>query len=92
MFDHICAYGCTSVNGRYCDKDRSVQKAKSICDQCPVQDYCRWWSIVTNLDHGVAGALTYAQRLAIRKALRKDPVGKELLERNEELWSLHVEQ
>ena|SRR5687768_1985762 len=80
MFTHQCTYECTSNNGRVCKRDASVSRAKRVCAECPVLDRCRWWAVVTNLTDGVAGGLTYAERLSIRKALRKDEYGSMLIE------------
>lgn len=80
MFKHQCTHKCTSTNGKKCEDDPSVAESRLICDSCPVMDRCRWWATITNQSDGMAGALTYAQRLVIRKRIRKDPIGNALLE------------
>lgn len=79
MFAHTCIHKCSLTNGEHCLEDPRVERAKEFCDNCPVMDHCRWWSVVDNLLFGVAGGLTYAERLTIRKALRKDKFGSSLI-------------
>lgn len=86
MFDHQCTHRCTSTNGKNCRSSTSVAEAQAVCDSCPVLDRCRWWAVMINLSDGVAGGMTYAQRLVVRKRLRKDPIGNALLEGRVELY------
>jgi WhiB family transcriptional regulator, redox-sensing transcriptional regulator len=85
MFAHNCVYSCTKSDGRKCNNDRRVKAAKEFCAKCPVLDYCLYWAVVTNLLHGVAGGLTSAERLVIRKKLKADPYGAALLRGDIEL-------
>ena len=85
MFAHTCNHDCAKSKGKKCDEDPTVIESRTICASCPVLDYCRWWATVTNLTHGMAGAMTQAQRLVIRKQLRHDPIGNALLEGRIEL-------
>ena len=79
MFRHDCTHECTVTNGKRCSEDSRVDAAKSICDACPVLDHCRWWAVLTNLLFGVAGGMTRAERLVVRKRLKKTAFGKQLL-------------
>lgn len=85
MFGHTCIYRCTSTNGAFCQSDSRVQASRKFCDSCPVRDHCLYWAVTTNLLFGVAGGLTYAERLVVRKRLKADPAGKALLRGEMEL-------
>lgn len=81
FFDHTCTNECSQKDGHVCNEYESVIRSREICNQCPAEIHCRWWAVVTNLYAGVAGGLTQAQRLRIRKELRKDPAGKLIIEK-----------
>lgn len=85
MFRHNCIHKCTSTNGRNCQSDPNVDAAKGICADCPVLDHCRWWAVLSNLLFGVAGGLTYAERLVVRRRLKRTADGRELLRKDIEV-------
>jgi hypothetical protein len=84
MFAHTCNYECSKTSGRRC-RGPETQKAKLICASCPVNDHCAWWATITNLLTGVAGGMTYAERLIVRNKLRRTVVGDLLLKGQVEL-------
>lgn len=48
-----------------------MDHVRSICWECPFVIECRVWSIITFLQHGIAGGLTQSERVQIRQKLRK---------------------
>lgn len=48
-----------------------VERAKAICDGCPVRSDCLEWSLVTCQDAGVWGGLDEEERREIRRARRR---------------------
>lgn len=47
-------------------KERRIQAAKAICDQCPVKALCRTWALEAREDFGTWGGLSEEDRAAIR--------------------------
>lgn len=44
------------------DRDRRVQRAKAICDPCPVIIECQRWALAVGEPYGVWGGLTPEER------------------------------
>ena len=66
FFEHRCSIRC-SRHPEGCDRLGCVREAKAMCSSCPVLEHCRIWAIETQLQHGVAGAMTERERLDIRR-------------------------
>lgn len=49
-----------------------TERARSICDACPVRPECLEWALVTCQDAGVWGGLDEEQRREIRRARRRE--------------------
>lgn len=76
MFAHTCKGVCRTRKG--CAHDPNTQMAKNVCHGCPVLMHCRFWSIATSLQFGVAGGLTLTERRKMKKRLiaAKFPLAK----------------
>ena len=48
-----------------------TERAKAVCQGCPVQDECLEWSLVTAQDAGVWGGLDEDERRDIRRERRR---------------------
>ena len=48
-----------------------TERAKAVCDGCPVRDACLEWSLVTAQDAGVWGGLDEDERREIRRRRRR---------------------
>lgn len=48
-----------------------VEKAKKICDGCPVTESCLEYALRNRIDHGVWGGCSERQRRRILKARRE---------------------
>ena len=48
-----------------------TERAKAVCDGCPVRDQCLEWSLATAQDAGVWGGLDEDERRAIRRRRRR---------------------
>lgn len=57
--------------------ERQIDRAKWVCDGCPVQLACREWA-VDSLPHGIAGGLTEDERQEIRRS-RSPRCGRKVL-------------
>ena len=62
MFAHRCNAWCHKHQGTKCIISDRVAYAKGICAACPVLAHCRIWSIESELECGVTGGLTEAER------------------------------
>lgn len=62
MFGHRCNAYCHRHGGRECIISDRVAYAKSICAACPVLAHCRIWAIESELECGIAGGMTEAER------------------------------
>ena len=51
-----------------------LNKAKSICSDCEVQDDCLMYAVDNNIVAGIYGGMTRKNRLAIRKASKRERV------------------
>ena len=47
-----------------------VEKARKVCDGCPVQSKCLEYALLNRIDHGVWGGTSERQRRRILKARR----------------------
>ena len=47
-----------------------VEKARKVCDSCPVQSECLEYALRNRIDHGVWGGTSERQRRRILKARR----------------------
>lgn len=73
---HVCDQrcdgpkGCTAgrqEEGRY----ERIQKAKALCETCPVTDECLDYALVTEIKFGFWGGLTERQRRELRAQRRE---------------------
>ena len=48
-----------------------VEKAKRVCEGCPVQERCLEYALKNKVDHGVWGGTSERQRRRILKARRQ---------------------
>jgi WhiB family redox-sensing transcriptional regulator len=59
------------ANGNRVDAER----AKAICERCPVRQRCLEWALEANERHGVWGGATPLERNKIRRDRARDPQG-----------------
>ncbi len=45
-----------------------VDEAKAVCSACPVIDACLDWALEHNVEHGIWGGATEAERRSIRRS------------------------
>lgn len=64
-----------------------VQKCKRICENCPVLVQCRYWSVVTILNDGIAGGMTERERVSLRARMRRRGYGYLIRKRDRSLAS-----
>lgn len=62
MFAHRCTSHCYKNRGVSCEVVKSVVRAKTLCERCPVLPHCRLWALDSQLSYGTAGAMTASQR------------------------------
>jgi hypothetical protein len=62
MFGHGCNAYCHRHNGKQCMVSDRVAYAVGICEACPVLAHCRIWAIESELECGIAGGMTEAER------------------------------
>lgn len=48
-----------------------IERAKAVCQRCPVIDECLDWALETNQDAGVWGGKSEDQRRTMRRARRR---------------------
>lgn len=71
FFAHVCNTKCLKTRGKACEDDPAVAACKIVCTLCPAQPECRVWSCLLPLPEGVAGGYTRAQRVQVRRAIRR---------------------
>lgn len=54
-----------------------MRDCKALCEQCPVLEHCRIWSIETVLIKGIAGGLTEIERKEATKIIKGDDYEEE---------------
>lgn len=56
-----------------------IDKAKSICETCPVLELCLEFALRTNAQYGIWGGTTAGERKRIRKLEGRPSVGRSLV-------------
>ena len=76
FFRHRCSVRCIN-HKQGCSRVRVVRDCKALCEQCPVLEHCRIWSIETVLIKGIAGGLTEIERKEATKIIKGDDYAEE---------------
>lgn len=70
-FTHLCNSTCLKSHGKRCADDPAVVATEAVCHVCPVEAECRVWACLLPLAEGVAGGMTRAQRIQVRRKIRR---------------------